>query len=327
MTNRYKDAFRRLSGGMSRIADEYGISHIRLYWDAAKCYVRYGVTPNEYLGWRFYELSALERGQFYSARDSKKWERRFNNPAHADEFNQKQETNRVFKDFISRAWLYTKESSESEIKQFLNTFPKVIVKPVGLSSGRGIHVACNEDIKSLANGEFLLEEFIVQDSRMASLNESSVNSVRVYTMSVDKDRAYCNGNTLQMDDVLFLSASIRVGGVKSEVDNYHAGGVGYPLDICSGVVCGPGTTISGEKVLFHPGSNVKVIGFEVPNWQKLKEFIVRLDHVVPDARLIAWDIAVIKDGFELIEANYDGDPGFMQAPTQTGKRKVIIKNF
>ncbi len=80
-------------------------------------------------------------------------------------------------------------------------------------------------------------------------------------------------------------------------------------------------------MLFHPGSGTKVIGFEIPNWEKLKEFVIMLDRVIPKARLIAWDIAVLEDGFELIEANYQGDPGLMQAPTQTGLKNLIINNY
>lgn len=321
----YISAFKRLRAGISRIALLYNISIFRLYWDAFMSHVRYGVTPNEYLGWRFYELSNLERSQFYTARDSEKWEHRFNNPEFADYFNRKQLTNYVFRDFIKRAWLYTKDSSENEIQRFFDKYPKVIVKPTGLSSGKGIHVANDEDISKLIGEEYLLEEFIDQHPTMSDLNKSSVNSVRVYTLSLGNSVKHYNQEIV--DNVMFLSASIRVGGFGSEVDNYHAGGVGYPLDIKNGVVCGAGTTIFGKKVLYHPGSNVKVIGFEVPNWQELKKFIVNLDKVIPEARLIAWDIAVLEDGFELIEANYQGDPGFMQAPLQTGMKKVIINNY
>ncbi len=134
-------------------------------------------------------------------------------------------------------------------------------------------------------------------------------------------------NRLRLGGVKFLSAAVRVGGKNAEVDNYHAGGVGYPIDINSGVISGAGVTIKGEKVLFHPGSGTKVIGFEIPNWEKLKEFVIMLDRVIPKARLIAWDIAVLEDGFELIEANYQGDPGLMQAPTQTGLKNLIINNY
>lgn len=291
--------------------------------DAAKCYLRYGVTPNEYTSWRFYELSHLARTRFYTARDSSKWEARFNNPDYADYFNQKHLTNKLFSDFIRRDWIYTEDSTIDTIHEFLATHPKVIAKPVGLSSGRGIHVVHDENIDELKSSGYLLEEFIIQHSKMATLNQSSVNSVRVYTLSL----LNMAENISDEAKTLFLSASIRVGGVGAEVDNFHAGGVGYPIDLETGIVSAAGTTIAGEKVLFHPGSGKKVVGFEVPNWNELKRFVVKLDQVVPEARLVAWDVAILENGFELIEANYDGDPGFMQAPSQTGLKKIIVKNF
>ena len=40
--------------------------------------------------------------------------------------------------------------------------------------------------------------------------------------------------------------------------------------------------------------------------------------MIPRARLVAWDIAVLENGFEMIEGNYEGDPGVMQAPSKNG---------
>ena len=50
----------------------------------------------------------LFRSRFYTARDSRRWEQRFNDPNYADYFNQKQLTNKKFREFIKRDWLYTK---------------------------------------------------------------------------------------------------------------------------------------------------------------------------------------------------------------------------
>ena len=149
---------------------------------------------------------------------------------------------------------------------------------------------------------------------MSDLNPSSVNTIRVYTI-LDKS------NTPHI-----LSASIRVGGgVNSEVDNFHSGGVGYPLDVEHGVVMAAGRAITGEKCLYHPGTGAKMIGFEVPNWKGLVDYINRATQVFPTARMIAWDVAVLEDGFEMIEGNYNGDPGFMQTPSNTGKKREILK--
>ncbi len=68
-----------------------------------------------------------------------------------------------------------------------------------------------------------------------------------------------------------------------------------------------------------------MIGFEVPNWQDLIDFILRATQVFPTSRMIAWDVAVLENGFEMIEGNYNGDPGFMQTPSNSGKKREILK--
>lgn len=35
--------------------------------------------------------------------------------------------------------------------------------------------------------------------------------------------------------------------------------------------------------------------------------------------MIEWDVDVLEDGSEMIEGNYNGDPVFLQAPSNTGK--------
>ena len=85
-----------------------------------------------------------------------------------------------------------------------------------------------------------------------------------------------------------------------------------------------GRAITGENCLYHPGTGTKVIGFEVPNWQDLIDFIFRATQVFPTSRMIAWEVAVLEDGFEMIEGNYNGDLGFMQSPSNEGKMRKIL---
>ena len=67
-----------------------------------------------------------------------------------------------------------------------------------------------------------------------------------------------------------------------------------------------------------------MIGFEIPMWDELLEYVFNLNQVVDEAKLIAWDIAITPNGFDLIEANCCGDPGFMQTPTETGFKRLIV---
>ncbi|MCR4900871.1 MAG: hypothetical protein K5907_08660, partial [Treponema sp.] len=183
------------------------------------------------------------------------------------------------------------------------------------SSGRGIYLLDKNDkacIKELVGSSVLLEEYINQNDQMKALNPSSVNSLRVYTLITD-------------NQTKILSITLRVGGGDNVTDNFHTGGVAYPVDVELGIVCGAGRDILGNKHLFHPSSNMKMLGFEIPKFEELKDFIYKASRVFTSARLIAWDVAITNDGFEMIEGNYNGNPDIMQSPTDTGMRKFIKK--
>ena len=310
----YTNGLKRLTKTLLPVAEHYGKPKLYFWLDALWANVRYGVTPNQYIGFRIYEKSSLERAEFYTHRQHKRFEAALNDPKYYDTFWDKEKFNAAFKDFIHRDWLYCADATEGEIQQFLDGHKKIMVKPTSASSGKGIHVyKGDETAGQLISGKALLEEFVQQHHKMSELNPSSVNTVRVYTIL---DRSNIPH---------ILSASIRVGGVDSEVDNFHSGGVGYPLDAEHGVVMAAGRAITGENCLYHPGTGAKMIGFEVPNWNELVEYVFRATQVFPTARMIAWDVAVLEDGFEMIEGNYNGDPGFMQTPSNTGKKREILK--
>ena len=313
---RFVDAFNRLKKEVSRVAKTENVSDLDLYLNAAFCFLRYGITPNEYLGWNCWRYSKRMLKSFYTARTSYKCERVFNEPQYAHFFDNKVDFNKKFSSFVKRDWIFTPEVENEDVSRFINSHPKVVIKPIGLSSGRGIY--CIESSNWTGEIEIenaLIEEFVTQHPLLEQLNPSSVNTIRVYTLA-------------KKDGIpVVLSASIRVGGKGSEVDNYHAGGCGYPIDVSSGIIFMPGTDIKGGRHIFHPSTGIQMVGFKIPNWDELKQFVFKAMKVVPECRLIAWDVAVLANGFEMIEGNCNGDPGFMQAPSKQGMKSVILKEI
>ena len=311
--NRYKAAFQRLYGALDYVCEKYNKKKAYFLFDALKCRIRYGITPNEYMGFGFYAKSKVERAMFYTERHTHKFEKLLNKEDYADLFWDKQKFNKRFADYISRKWLYVAEATKEEVEEFLVNCNKVIVKPTSLSSGHGIHLYNGETYEQLKEADALIEEFVEQVDELATLNPSSVNTIRIYTI-------------LDENNVPFiLSAALRVGAKGSCVDNFHNGGVGYPIDVEHGIISGAGYDISGKEYLYHPGTDVKAIGFEIPRWDEVKQFIFKACLEIPESRLIAWDVAVTKKGLEMIEGNYKGDAGFMQAPAKKGKLREIKK--
>ena len=249
--NRFRFAFQRLRSAAYRIANNEGGGSFLIIMDALWCFVRYGMTPNEYLGWNVWKLSGRERQKYYTARDSAKYEPLFNPEQYRHFFDNKVDFNRKFHDFVRRDWIYSAECTEEEITNFIMAHDKVIIKPIGLSSGRGIFVMNKEKYVNWGGKSdmtnCLIEEFIQQHPDMARLNPSSVNSIRIYTLRKRDGTP------------LILSASVRVGGKGAEVDNYHAGGVGYPIDVESGIIY-----ICQEQGLMEV--NISTIPQPMSNW-------------------------------------------------------------
>ena len=87
------------------------------------------------------------------------------------------------------------------------------------------------------------------------------------------------------------------------MDNWGAGGVGYNFNLETGVCDQYGKDKKNKKYVCHPGSNIQMIGFKLPHFEKVKEYVIRLAKLVPQTRYIGWDVAITPDGFDLVEMN------------------------
>jgi len=153
--NRYFSAFSRLSNATKSICKKEGGNSFFLVLDAFWCFVRYGMTPNEYWGWNVWRLSARERNKYYTARHSKRYEKLYNPRQYAHFFDNKKDFNEKFKSFVKRDWVFATDLTTSDVADFIKQHEKVVVKPIGLSSGLGIFTTNYEQFKS-DGGVFLL---------------------------------------------------------------------------------------------------------------------------------------------------------------------------
>lgn len=198
--NRYLNGIKKLNQCFNTLKIDYQRGKWYFWLDALWSYFRFGVTPNEYLQWHFYQYSSLERSEYYTARKSARLERKLNQKEYVHFFQQKEEFNRKFQAFVKRDWLYVPDASDSQAEKFLKAHPKVVVKPANLSSGRGIHLYEQETVEKLRREKALVEEFVVQHKDIAKIHPFSVNTVRVYSI-LDKTGI-----------PHILSAVLRVGG-------------------------------------------------------------------------------------------------------------------
>ena len=186
----------------------------------------------------------------------------------------------VFAPDVRRAHVYAPEADFAAFCTFLDENDTFFLKPVGGTMGRGIErrrSAAIPDRAAFYNDcraqRLLLEAPIRQHPALEALSPGCVNSVRV-------NAARGRGGRVRL-----IGACLKCGGQGAATDNFHTGGIAYPLELASGRVSGPGrnNTDLGDYAR-HPASGA-------------------MDRV-PGMGYVGWDIAVTPDGPELIEGNW-----------------------
>ncbi|MEG1362737.1 MAG: sugar-transfer associated ATP-grasp domain-containing protein [Lachnospiraceae bacterium] len=186
---------------------------------------------------------------------------------------------------------------------------EIVIKPSGKSGGKGVEFmakATERQLRSMFRKKgrlFVVQEGIRQHEKMASLNESTVNTIRLVTMIHDHE-------------FVPLSALVKVGASSARVDNYHCGGFLIGLDL-NGVSRPYALALDLNKVTSLPsGVELDKEPFVVPNFSKVLELAKCAHFEIPVLKMLYWDIAIGEDGEPLIiEANTHGDTRMTQVVT------------
>jgi hypothetical protein len=287
--------------------------------DMVWCNLRYGAMDSrDYLLFEFWKKSASERNKFFTKRRYFKLIKTFDKETLLN-LGDKSFLYQKYSDFIKRDWMLADATTEGDkIKEFFAKHDRVLVKPLSSEQGRGIYVVDVSDeeeitkvIESYKVNSVLLEEVCSNCEELNRINSSSLNTLRIYTI-VSKE-----------GDIQIPSVSLRCGCGNMVVDNWGSGGVGYPVDIDSGIVCALGVDKKGNKHIYHPGTDVVMPGFAIPRFKEACEMakdIIRKNMKVVYA---GHDIAILPDRLELIEVNFPGGHDFLQTLDQIGKNHIM----
>lgn len=317
--------FGNLSSTAKSIEDVCGRSKTVSIVDMLWCALRYGAHPKDYYMFEFYRKNGWERNSYLTILRYFRLVEMLNKalPQRLNLEN-KAFQHEMFHDFIRRDWmLISKDTSSKQLLEFLDKHAGgVIVKPLRGEQGRGIgklrrieQEKIDKLLLDARNSDFLIEELLVNTKELAVLNPSSLNTLRVFTLT---DRT---GN------VHILEMMLRVGNGESCVDNWGSGGITYHIDNETGVIDSSGLDKLSRKFLRHPSSGVLMLGFQIPRFQELLEYVNKLAKVEPRARFVGWDIAVLPDRFELVEMNCPGGHDILQTIGRKGYYRVIKSNW
>lgn len=307
-------------GNLTRIARAAGRLRKRPWMlvavDLLWCSVRYEAAFQDYLDWDFVLLTRRERSTYMTHPKANHLSMKVNDPVLRRTFSDKSLFNPVFDVYLGREWLDIRTSGVDEITQFLDRHDAVMVKVPDSLSGLGIErreSAAIDDvagfIEQLAERrQFLIEEFIAQHTTMASLNPSSVNSLRIISY--------------RGDDSITVLASVLKMGNGGTIDNFSNGGMYTMLDE-RGVALYPAFDGSGATYAEHPLTGVPIVGFQVPSYDRVLAQLDSLSQVIPEVPYVGWDIAIGPDGPMVIEGNPNS--GVFQAkPSVSGVRRGLL---
>ncbi len=272
----------------------------RIYNDILFCRFMYGTVTREYFSFDFRLLTHEARITYLTRNNKYPFYRKFNNQNYVGYLNKKTETYKKFKEFYKRDVLCIYDENDFDaFVEFVGKHERFIYKPADDYGGHGVKIYNSKKYGSLKelfdvilfNGGCVVEELIVQADPIKSLHPASVNTMRV---------------------VAFLSPSgetkiqwcfLRMGMGGSHTDNMSSGGLAIMVDPKTGIAYLPGRDWLGAEHLFHPDTGAKLIGLQIPEWDKLLELINKLSHVIPQIRLVGWDLAYTDKGWIFVEGN------------------------
>ena len=271
--------------------------------DMRFCRFAFGFAMDEYVFFRLEGKSMEERRTYVSSEERIHAAYRMNDFSDMRILNDKWKTYELLKPYFKRdAILISNKGDFQKYSEFVRNHPIYVKKRLNLNCGQGIELVdtcnCGKSVPQqfdmlLKERKLILEELIIQQPIMAQFNESSVNTVRCFTLTT-------------RDGVVPYCGFIRTGRAGAFVDNAGSGGVFATIDTQTGHVIAQGCDEAGGLFANHPTSGVEFVGFQLPEWDSAREVCINAAKELPRLKYIGWDLAYTEKGWIVVEANMAG---------------------
>lgn len=310
----YKNMF-KVAKNVSRKAKK---PFIVIFIDIIYCGFKYQAGYYDYQEFEFYLLSKEERKTYLTRGINNSLVNKYNKKEYWYILQDKIEFNKRFNKYLKRDWIDLREASLKDFEKFCKNKDYVIAKELDNCGGKGIDkVKIDNNIKEIydklkSNKQYLVEEIIKQNKKVAKLYDGSVNTLRLFTFYDGKD-AYVINNIFKI-------------GNNGFVDNFSSGGMYTFLDD-KGVIKVPAIDQADNKIIEHPTTKEKILGFEIPNYDKACNMVKEASKLIPEVQYIGWDIAILENDVALVEGNEF--PGVFQVKPsfEKGKHTGLIPEY
>lgn len=270
--------------------------YLYILFDMIHCGLKYQAGYYDYQEFEFYNISKDKRSTYLTRGKNNAIIKKYNDKSYFHIFENKNEFNEVFADYLNRDWIDVEKATLEEFSDFAAKNPVIIAKPTDGAGGVGIEkytVSPADDISELydkikTKKQYLVEAFVVQHRDMNVLYDGSVNTMRMFTFC--KDGKGC-----------FLQAILKVGN-GGVIDNFSSGGM-YTFVDNNGIVTVPAIDKNDTLYEKHPLTGTEIIGFEVPMFAQAVELVKKAAEVVPQVAYVGWDVAIAENAPVIIEGN------------------------
>ena len=294
----FKFDFKKLFGVINKASKISGKSKLFIFFDIIICGVLYKCGYADYEFLEMYKLSRSKRKNVVTAGINNVYVKKLNPKKYWDLVDNKYLFNERFKNYLGRSFMKLTDNNFDEFKDFVKDKDYVMVKPIADTWGHGIEKVKidKNNLKRiynmlLKNKQLLIEEVAIQHKDISKLHAESINTIRLVTLRN------------KYGVVSIIGAIIRMGTGHNVVDNFHNGGIYCPIDIETGKINGPATGKTNEIFDYHPTTNVKFVGYQLPNWDKVIQRSIEAANLVPELGYIGWDIYITDNDAAFIEGN------------------------
>jgi glutathione synthase/RimK-type ligase-like ATP-grasp enzyme len=287
--------------------------------DYKKAFWKHRVTYSEYMySYEYWHLNEQERDEFISTSEMQVIYRKLGEPEVRDLFHDKVRFLTAFSPYVHRWWALAKSLTFEAFKAKALEFD-LIAKPIDGTRGDGIFKIVGNQVEDwrqlydrLVEDNYLLEQCIVACNELAAFHPSSLNTIRVVTIS-------------NVDRCEVFGALFRMGAHGSVIDNTHAGGVYAPINVVTGTIDISAIDAHNNHYDAHPDTGKQIKGFHIPEWERIMTTCKEASRAIPDIHFAGWDLCVNRAGqVEIIEGNHAPDfDGGMQAPLKIGVKKKL----
>ncbi len=254
-------------------------------FDMARCGLKYSAGYTDYLNYAFETKTEAERRSIITRGVNNGYVRKMNSRDLDSCFNDKRQLYALYRDFISRDIIDIEKSNADELKAFVGNDIKIVVRKPDARGSDGTFVLNLLGVKDfddlrerlLHMGLFLAERLVTQHSEMERLCGDSVAVIRVVTVE---------------NSVVFACLN----------SVYEKFSLTAPIDKKTGVIAGSALDEKNGMYHRHPLTDKHFYGFKIPLWHDVITLAEKASRVLTSVKYCGWDIAVLSDRAELIDA-------------------------